>query len=251
MRASNIFLSRFAKKGVGEQQATISGISIKTIILTLVTIITGAISVAAGMRIITVEGFETLEMAMPLWIAFGVRVFIGMFAAMLGLWIPKIANVMSFTYAIAQGIYLGVISAIIDIVFPGVVFMAAGATVIIFLIMLLLYRNNTFRNINLVYKVMMAIMIGVFACSILFLIMFFITGGLSIPWYIPLLISLAVLIYASLMLVMDFEYAVSVVNAGLDKRYEWVASLSLLITILWIYVKALRILIILLGNRRR
>ena len=37
------------------------------------------------------------------------------------------------------------------------------------------------------------------------------------------------------MLVMDFEYAVSVVNAGLDKRYEWVASLSLLITILWIY----------------
>ena len=129
--------------------------------------------------------------------------------------------------------------------------MAAGATVIIFLIMLLLYRNNTFRNINLVYKVMMAIMIGVFACSILFLIMFFITGGLSIPWYIPLLISLAVLIYASLMLVMDFEYAVSVVKAGLDKRYEWVASLSLLITILWIYVKALRILIILLGNRRR
>ena len=109
--------------------------------MTLVTIITGAISVAAGMRIITVEGFETLEMAMPLWIAFGVSVFIGMFAAMLGLWILK-SQMYVFYLCIAQGIYLGVISAIIDIVFPGVVFMAAGATVIIFLIMLLLYRKQ-------------------------------------------------------------------------------------------------------------
>ena len=59
-----------------------------------------------------------------------------------------------------------------------------------------------------------------------------------------LLISGLVLLYGACMLILDFEQVKSMVYGGFDKRYEWMASLGLMITIIWIYVEVLRIVAI-------
>ena len=46
------------------------------------------------------------------------------------------------------------------------------------------------------------------------------------------------------MLILDFEQVKSMVYGGFDKRYEWMASLGLMITIIWIYIEVIRIVAI-------
>ena len=41
-----------------------------------------------------------------------------------------------------------------------------------------------------------------------------------------------------------------IVAYGFDKKYEWTASLGLMVTIVWIYVKVLRILAIIASRSR-
>ena len=64
-----------------------------------------------------------------------------------------------------------------------------------------------------------------------------------------ILISVIVLIYGALMLAMDFERVKSIVANGFDKRYEWMAALGLMVTLIWIYIEALRLLAIIASRR--
>ena len=52
------------------------------------------------------------------------------------------------------------------------------------------------------------------------------------------------------MLALDFENINIMVANGFDKKYEWTASLGLMVTIVWIYVKVLRILAIIASRSR-
>jgi uncharacterized YccA/Bax inhibitor family protein len=65
-----------------------------------------------------------------------------------------------------------------------------------------------------------------------------------------LLISGFVLIYGAFMLAMDFEQVNVIVSNGFDKRYEWMAALGLMVTLIWIYIEVLRLLAILASRSR-
>lgn len=249
MQVRNGLFGRLANKGIETKAATFTGITVKTLILTLVTIISGVLSVYFGMRVTTVNGYDTIGMATPLWIAFAMSGVVGFIAAMIGLYIPKTASWMSFVYAISQGIFLGVISAIFEILVPGVVMLAMATTLTIFVIMLLLYSNKTFRSRVYIFKVMMILLFGALGVGTLVLLFSLFGGG--VDWWVYALIGLALLLYSAFMLVFDFDYASSIVTLGLDKRYEWVASFSLLITLLMVYLRALRFLGIVLSRNRR
>ena len=60
-----------------------------------------------------------------------------------------------------------------------------------------------------------------------------------------LLVSGFILLYGAFMLAMDFEQVKMVVANGFDKRYEWMAALGLMVTLIWIYIEVLRLLAIL------
>jgi uncharacterized YccA/Bax inhibitor family protein len=64
-----------------------------------------------------------------------------------------------------------------------------------------------------------------------------------------ILVSLIVLLYGAFMLAMDFEQVNMIVSNGFDKRYEWMAALGLMVTIIWIYIEVLRLLAILSSRR--
>ena len=67
---------------------------------------------------------------------------------------------------------------------------------------------------------------------------------------ILLLVSGFILIYGAFMLALDFENINIMVANGFDKKYEWTASLGLMVTIVWIYVEVLRLLAIIASRSR-
>lgn len=242
MRYRNPVFGRYANRAVSENRATMAGITTKTIILTAVTIVSGIISVLLGMRVTVVGETPTVEMTNALWIAFGLSGIFALIASFVGMFVPKTASVMSFVYAITQGISLGVLSAVMELYAPGIVLIAVGSTVAIFFIMLLLYKNNTFRNRAFTFKFMTSLLLGALVASLIVSLTVFVMGANAVSPGVYFLIALAFLVYSALMFVFDFDYANAVVESGLDKKYEWVASFSLLITIIMIYIRILRLL---------
>ena len=57
-----------------------------------------------------------------------------------------------------------------------------------------------------------------------------------------ILISVIVVIVASLSLVLDFDYIEQGVANGLPRRHEWYAAFTLLVTLVWLYLEIVRLL---------
>ncbi|MBR3400618.1 MAG: Bax inhibitor-1/YccA family protein, partial [Parasporobacterium sp.] len=68
---------------------------------------------------------------------------------------------------------------------------------------------------------------------------------------LSIIIGIVFVILASLFMLADFDTIQRCVENQVDKKYEWMAAWGLAYTILYIYFKILRILIMIFGNGRR
>ena len=129
-------------------------------------------------------------------------------------------------------------------------------TATIFGVMLLLYSTNIIKVTGKFIRVMSGIGITILVVSLIYLISSLINPNniLITALYnntgILLLVSGFILIYGAFMLALDFENINIMVANGFDKKYEWTASLGLMVTIVWIYVEVLRLLAIIASRSR-
>jgi uncharacterized YccA/Bax inhibitor family protein len=65
-----------------------------------------------------------------------------------------------------------------------------------------------------------------------------------------ILLSVIMIILASLMILLDLNRMTEIVERGMDKKYEWYAGFGLLVTLVWLYMEFLK-LFLKLSNRRR
>ena len=167
----------------------------------------------------------------------------------------RAAKVCSVIYAVCEGAMLGLISFFFDAAFSGIVMSAVLITVTIFGVMLFLYSSNIIKVTGRFMRVMSGIGLTLCIVSLVYLISYLfnpynvLVSALANNTGLVILISVIVLIYGALMLAMDFERVKSIVANGFDKRYEWMAALGLMVTLIWIYIEALRLLAIIASRR--
>ena len=167
----------------------------------------------------------------------------------------RAARVCSIIYAVCEGAMLGLISFLFDAAFSGIVMSAVLITVTIFGVMLFLYSSNIIKVTGRFMRVMSGIGLTLCIVSLVYFLSYLINpynvlvSALANNTGLVLLISALVLIYGAFMLAMDFEQVKSIVANGFDKRYEWMAALGLMVTLIWIYIEVLRILAIIASNR--
>ena len=130
--------------------------------------------------------------------------------------------------------------------FPGIVFQAAGATVGVFLSMLLLYTSRTIRATPALTRGVVVATCGV---GLLYLISFAMSmfGGAPIPFIhsggtFGIIFSLVVVGIAAFNLILDFDLVEQGAAAQAPKFMEWYAGFSLLVTLVWLYFEILRLL---------
>lgn len=148
-------------------------------------------------------------------------------------------------YAVAEGLFLGVISGIFEQSYPGIVIQAISLSIATLLVMLVSYQSGWIRPterfkwgvigatgaIAVVYLVTM--ILGFFHVNVSFING---SGTLSI------LFSLFVVGIAALNFILDFDFIEQGSRGGVPKYMEWYGAFALMVTLIWLYIEMLRLL---------
>lgn len=215
---------------------TIQGTATKTLILLVLCASTA--SVTWGM----VSGANP-GLAVP-WIMggmFGGLIF-GLATAFKPNWAPFTAPL----YALAEGLFLGGISAMFERQLQGVVFQALLATFGTALALLFAYQTRVIKATENFKLGVVAATGGIFFLYLALWVMSFFGFRVSFMamggWGIA--ISAVIVIVAALNLVLDFDFIEDAANRGAPKFCEWYGAYGLMVTLVWLYIEILRLLII-------
>lgn len=148
-------------------------------------------------------------------------------------------------YAACEGVFLGAISALFDSIYPGIAIQATGITAATLLALLFAYRSGLIRATENFKLGITAATGGIF----LMYLISWILGmfGVQMPFLhsnglIGIGISMVIVVVAALNLVLDFDFIEQGQAKGAPKHMEWYAAFGLLVTLVWLYVEALRLL---------
>lgn len=204
-------------------------------IVALVAIITGSLlsqKVATG------------EMGNIFMLAIGAIV-ATLLVAILIIYKPHLAKPLSFVYSVLEGFLLGVISiAAVHLDGGNVVATALFITIAVVMATNFLYATGIIKVNKKFISIVFMMTLGA-----LFFYLIVLVGSLfgmdtsfmhdGSPLAIG--ISLLMLLIASLNLFVDYFLVDSFIEQGTDKEYEWYLAFGLVITIVWIYIEALRL----------
>jgi uncharacterized YccA/Bax inhibitor family protein len=166
---------------------------------------------------------------------------------------------LAIAYGVFEGLFVGGISAFFEMIFPGIVFQAALASIAVIGTTLALFASGKIRASAKMTKIVMIAMIGyaVFSLLNVGLMMFgvlpegmaFGLRSMTIAG-IPLgvIIGIAVVLMGAYMLVMDFDAVQRGVRNGAPAKLAWTAAYGILATVVFIYIEILRLLAIPRGS---
>jgi len=179
----------------------------------------------------------------PGWLL--LAVFAGLGIAILTIVKPKLSPYTSPVYALVEGLVVGAISAVYNASFEGIVLQAVGLTVGVFAVMLALFA---LRIIKVTDRLRSGIMAATGAVMLVY-IASFVLGlfGANVPFIhesglLGIGFSLAVVVIASMNLLLDFDLIARGAEAGAPKYMEWYGAFGLLVTLVWLYLELLRLL---------
>jgi uncharacterized YccA/Bax inhibitor family protein len=212
-------------------------------VLLLMSAAFGWFQTGAPEEVVSSDGTVGYQNTIPMLAWGGLIVGIGL--TFLLMFKPHLAKFIAPVYAIAQGFFVGAISRAYENLYDGLVVQAAGMTLAVFAVMLVLYRTGVIRVTERFRKIVVTATIGVMVFyGVSMLISLF--GGsvsfLSSPSLLGIGFSVLVAGLAAFNLALDFDFIEKGSKQGLDKNFEWYAAFGLLVTIIWLYLELLRLL---------
>jgi uncharacterized YccA/Bax inhibitor family protein len=191
---------------------------------------------------------RSLEAVTP-WMLLGFIA--GFILAMITIFVPKAAPFTSPLYALAEGLALGGLSAMLEVRYPGIAIQAVSLTFGTLFVLLFLYSSH-------IIKVTDKLRLGIVAA----------TGGIAVFYLVQMVVgffgihftainssspigigfSVFVVIIAALNLVLNFDMIDRGVQVGAPKYMEWYGAFGIMVTLVWLY---LEILILLSKTRSR
>ena len=171
---------------------------------------------------------------------------IGFGSAILLYFKPHLAKFVGPVYALGQGFFVGALSKMYETFYDGIVVQAAGATIGVFTVMLVLYRTQIIKVTDRFRQIIITATLGLMLFYGVTFIISLISGSsptfLSSPSLLGIGFSVLVAGLAAMNLALDFDFIDKGVKQGLDKDFEWYAAFGLLVTIVWLYLELLRLL---------
>lgn len=220
----------------GDDAMTING-TVNKIGLLLVLVLIGAMFSWSQFG-----GAESAAAMLPLILGGAIGgLILGLVTAFKKTWAPVTAPL----YALVEGVFIGALSAIFELRYPGIVIQAVGLTFGTMAAMLLAYRSGLIRATE---KFKLGIVAATGGIMLLYLANFamgffghsmgFINGhsGVGIAF------SAVVVVIAALNLILDFDMIESGAQAGAPKYMEWYGAFALVVTLVWLYLEMLRLL---------
>lgn len=158
---------------------------------------------------------------------------------------PAWSPITGSLYALAEGLFLGGISAMYEKQFHGIALQAVLLTGGTCLALLAAYSMRIIRATENFKLGIVAATGGIALVYLVSMVLGFF--GIHIPYIhesglIGIGFSAVVVIIAALNLVLDFDFIENGCTHGAPKYMEWYAAFGLLVTLVWLYVEILRLL---------
>jgi len=201
------------------------------------------ISAVWGWNLVDVQAGQVT--GFPSWSI--IAVLIGFGAVIACAFKPERSKFLAPVYALAEGVFVGAISAAYNAEWDGIVVQAVGATLGVFFVMLFLYRFRIVRVTDKFRSVVIGATLGLAAFYLLALVLSLFGHNISFlsannnSWF-GIGFSVLAAGLASLNLLLDFDLIERGVRGAAPKYMEWFASLGLLVTLVWLYLELLRLL---------
>ncbi len=169
----------------------------------------------------------------------------GLIAAMVAIFKPTTAPLVSPIYALLEGLFLGGISSLMEARYPGIVIQAVGLTFGTLFALLFAYKSGLIKATANFKLGVAAATGGIFMMYMVNIVLGFF--GTNIPFIhsngiMGIGISGFIVVIAALNLVLDFDFIEQGVEQGAPKFMEWRAALGLMITLVWLYIEILHLL---------
>ena len=156
------------------------------------------------------------------------------------------APVTSPLYALAEGLVLGGLSALVESRYPGIAMQAVAMTFGTLACMLLAYRAGVIRATE-------RFKLGVIAATGAIFLVYMVSWLLSLFGFhgftllngnglIGIGVSVVIVGVAALNLILDFDLIETGVQRGAPKYMEWYGAFALMVTLIWLYIEILRLL---------
>ena len=189
--------------------------------------------------------FQTGDAGSVMSIAFGGFI-VGLIFLVITMFKVQWAGITAPIYAIAQGLFLGGISAIFEAQFPGIVIQAVGLTLGTLTSLLFLYKTGIIKPTENFRLMIVSATMGIGLLYLVSMLMnMFGSSGISFIHSNGLFgigFSLFVVGIAALNLVLDFDFIEQGSEVGAPKYMEWFGAFSLMVTLIWLYLEMLRLL---------
>ncbi|WP_112467470.1 Bax inhibitor-1/YccA family protein [Streptomyces triticisoli] len=181
---------------------------------------------------------------------------IGIGAALLGMVLAlvqsfkrKASPALILTYAAVEGVFLGVISSIVDThIASGAAMQAVLGTMAVFVGVLLAYKAGWIRVNRRFYGFVMAAALGFVMLMMVNMLFAVFGGGDGLGFRSgPLGVFFGVvgIILGACFLALDFKQVEDGIAYGAPREEAWLAAFGLTLTLVWIYMEFLRIIAIL------
>lgn len=161
---------------------------------------------------------------------------------------PKSAPITAPIYAVLEGLFLGAFSAMYQSMYHGIVGQAVALSLVVFGIMLTIYRTGLIKVTGPLKAGVMAATGAVAITYLVSNIALFAFHNTVISGFLwsnnPLNIGLSLLIVglAAFNLLLDFDLVEKGVQRRAPKFMEWYAGYGLMVTLVWLYLELLRLL---------
>lgn len=222
----------------GERVMSLDDVVVRTVMLLAVTGITGALSWilipdTGSVATLAMVGSIIAGLALGLVIAFG-----------------RITNpALILTYAVVQGVLLGVVSRWFEARYPGIVMQAVAATFAVFFVMAALYKFRVLRATPKFAKFLLGALLAFVALSLINLVAYAFNFDMGLVDYdtdnvnpIAFLFAGAGIVIGALTFILDFAEIEEGVRQGIPEKFAWYSAFGLLVGLIFLYWQILRML---------
>lgn len=216
-----------------DQEMTLSGTINKTLLLFLM--------LTASAMVIWWLTFNGMNPMLP---AIGGAI-MGLILVVISAFKPQYSGYLAPGYALFEGLFIGGVSAIFEVQYPGIVMEAVGATFVTFAVCLGLYKYQIVKVTEQFKSVVVAATLAIATYYLISWLFSLFTSYQPVHYgnsMVSIGISVFVIVIAALNLFLDFDRIEQGVQQRMPKYMEWFGAMGLMITLVWLYIEFLRLL---------
>ncbi|WP_309612775.1 Bax inhibitor-1/YccA family protein [Flavobacterium sp.] len=186
----------------------------------------------------------TWSMANPIIFAIGGAI-VGFILVLIATFKPQYSGFLAPGYAIFEGLFIGGISAIFEVMYPGIVIQAVSCTFVTFMVCFGLYKYEIVKVTEKFKSVVLAATLAIATYYLFSWLLSMFTSFQPVHYgnsMFSIGISAFVIVIAALNLFLDFDQIEKGVQQKMPKYMEWYGAMGLMITLVWLYIEFLRLL---------